>query len=161
MIQPLLVIFLILPIILGILSVNTEGERISIIETIKNSFLREPIKAGLDAYVGDVDNGNQTETIDPRSTFIQLPEESEKSIDKVTSMVSDGITFLFLQSREFGIWMGMATAPFHYLLAVVIGFSFLFPTVWLFMVGFFYIVITERKEIRKEFHDMRVRKKVV
>ena len=77
------------------------------------------------------------------------------------SMIADGITFLFLQSREFGVWMGIATAPFHYLLVVVIGFSFLYPTMWLFIVGFFYITIAERKEIRREFHDMRVRKKIV
>jgi len=160
MIQPLLTIFLILPIILGILSVNAEGERISIIETIKNSIFRDPIKAGLDAYVGDVDNGNQTETTDPPSTFLQFPEESEKSIDKVTSMVSDGIVFLFIQSREFGIWMGMATAPFHYLLAVVIGFSFIYPTMWLFIAGFFYITIAERKEIFNEIRNARHRTKM-
>jgi len=156
MIQPLLVIFLILPIILGILSVDIDGNRFSIRDYIKDNWLTDPVRAGMQGFLGNIPESNSTEVVN----LVELPDENG-SLEKLQSIITDGIAFLFLQSREFGIWMGMATAPFHYLLAVVIGFSFLFPTVWLFIVGFFYIAITERKEIRKEFHDMRVRKKVV
>ena len=150
MIQPLLVIFLILPIILGILSVDVEGNRFSIRDFIKGNFMTEPLRAGFEGYLGKIPESNATEVVN----LVELPENG--SMNNLQSIITDGIVFLFLQSREFGIWLGIATAPFHYLLAVVIGFSFLFPSVWLFIVGFFYISISERKEIRKEFHDMRV-----
>lgn len=153
MIQPLIVIFLILPIILGILSVDVEGNRFSIREYIKGNFMTEPLRVGFESYLGKIPESNATEVVN----LVELPENG--SMDNLQSIITDGIVFLFLQSREFGIWLGIATAPFHYLLAVLIGFSFLFPTVWLFIVGFFYISISERKEIRREFHDMRVRAK--
>ena len=158
MIQPILVIFLILPIILGILSVDINGNRFSIREAIKDNFMTEPLRTGLNAYL--LQPLNKTDIPDA-PTIVEIPTETDKKIDEITSQIADGVAFLFIQAREFGIWMGMATAPFHYLLAVVIGFSFLYPIMWLFIIGFFYITIAERKEIRREFHDMRVRKKVV
>jgi len=155
MIQPLLVIFLILPIILGILSVDIEGNRFSIREFIKENWLAEPVRAGMQGFLGNIPQSNTTEVVN----LVELPDENG-SLEDLQSIITDGITFLFLQSREFGIWMGIATAPFHYLLAVVIGFSFLYPTMWLFIVGFFYITIAERKEIIHEMRNARKRVKM-
>ncbi len=155
MIQPLLVIFLILPIILGILSVDIEGNRFSIRDYIKDNWLTDPVRAGMQGYLGNIQESNRTEIVN----LVELPDENG-SLENLQSIISDGITFLFLQSREFGIWMGMATAPFHYLLAVVIGFSFLYPTMWLFIAGFFYITIAERKEIFNEIRNARKRVKM-
>jgi len=152
MIYPIIIIFIIVPIILGILSVDINGDRISIREAIKGNFLTEPLRAGINAYI--MLPVNNTEIPDS-PTLVDIPSETEKKIDEITSQIADGVIFLFFQSREFGIWLGMATAPFHYILAVIVGFSFVFPVVCLYIAGFFYIVIKENKEIRKEFTAMR------
>jgi len=147
MIQPILIIFLILPIIVGILSVDINGDRFSVREAIKDNFMTEPLTTAFNAYIRAPIN--QTE-IPPAPTIVDIPTETDKKIDEITSQLADGVVFLFIQSREFGVWMGIATAPFHYILAVVIGFSFVFPITFLYMSGFFYIIIKERKEILHE-----------
>ena len=156
MIQPILVIFLILPIILGILSVDINGDRISIRDWIKDNIMTEPIRDAVKGYLGEVQKvENQTQP-----QLILGVEDENKKIEELTSKIADGITFLFLQSREFGIWLGMNTAPFHYFLAILIGFVFLYPLTWMFIIGFFYIMISERKEIFNEMRNARKRVKM-
>jgi len=157
MMQLLISAIIILPIIVGILSVDIDGNRISVREAIKDFIMTEPIRGTVKDYVGMVEIENKTQA----KGLIEIPfDETGNKLDGLTSQIADAITFLLIQSRDLGIWLGMATAPFHYLLAITIAFVFLFPDIWIYGVAFFYILIKEHKEIRQDIHDARVRAKI-
>jgi len=166
MIQPLISLIIIFPLIIGILSVDITGEPQSI-----RQFLKSDTVGNVTSLVESALPSNPPE-IPPKQDDIEKEPfepiylvdidltESGKALDSFNTSVAQGITFLLFQVKDFGVWLGMSTAPFHYLLALLIGFSFLFPDIWMFIVGFFYIVIKEHKEIRMEFHNARVRAKM-
>ncbi len=147
MIQPLVTVLLILPILIGILSVDSEGNKFGIRQWLADNVLTERVTESIGAYIGAYDNVSNQTTV---PQFIEIPTQTENSIDEFTSKIVDGAVFITLQGRDFGIWLGMATAPFHYLLAVLITFSFVYPIMWMYIFGFLYIIITENKEIRHE-----------
>jgi len=148
MIQPLITTMLILPILIGILSVDADGNKFGVRDWLKENVLSDRVVDALQSYIGTYDYvGNQTDLNQP---LLDIPSQADNSIDEFTSNVIDGVVFIILQGRDFGIWIGMSTAPFHYLIAAVMTFSFAFPMMWLYIIGFFYIVISENKEIRQE-----------
>lgn len=152
MIQPLITVMLILPILIGILSVDSEGNKFGIRQWLTDNVLTERVSKGIGGYIGTYDNATTVPQL------IDLPPQTENSIDEFTSKIVDGAVFITLQGRDFGIWLGMATAPFHYLLAVLITFSFVYPIMWMYIFGFLYIIITENKEIRHEIMNAKRRK---
>lgn len=153
MIQILLLLAVTFPIIIGIASVTFEGEEYPIIQRIIDA--RESGNLDMSFIANMTGAGQQEEEpepmkpvvdgqIEPDETLIVLPEE----VNELLTMISKGIVFMALYARDFGVWIGMSTAPFHYVVAVLLAFTFFFPTLWLFIIGFFYILIKERKEIR-------------
>lgn len=151
MIQPLITVMLILPILIGILSVDSEGNKFGVRQWLADNVLTERVSKGIGGYIGAYDNATAVPQL------IDLPPQTQNSIDGFTSKIVDGAVFITLQGRDFGIWLGMATAPFHYLLAVLITFSFVYPIMWMYIFGFFYIIVTENKEIRHEIMNAKRR----
>jgi len=158
MIQPLVMLVLILPLLIGILSVDIHGNQFSIREWLNLNNATSPATEGyIESQIditGDVSGESE------KNAFLEFPEESQEAIDTLTKQITTGISFLLQQSKILGVWIGVTTAPFHYVLAVLIAFLFIFPEMWIFVVGFFYILIKEHKEIRQEIHDARVRAKM-
>lgn len=165
MIQPLVTLVILIPLIIGILSVDVTGKPTSIREFLRSDMMQN--------MTGIIENALPSNPPEPPEAF-QEPEpepenvvylididltESEKALDEVNRHVAEGITFLLLHVKDFGVYIGVSTAPFHYLVALIVAFL-LFPIWNLYIVGFFYIIIKENKEIRSEFKAMRQRKKL-
>lgn len=165
MIMPLISLVIVVPILIGILSVDINGERISIREFLKSDLvikITDAIKNNLPSNPETMGvNGIPPEEVDGKAYSVLIGvdfPESQKALDSLNKSIAEGVTFLAFQIKDFGVWLGMSTAPFHYLLAIIIAFSLLFPNAAVFVVGFFYIIIKENKEIRQEIHNARVRK---
>ena len=148
MIGPYITALIILPMLVGILSVDIYGERISILELLSSD-----VAVSVFRSIETMLITNQTATLieveDDGSDYklqINLPE-TERALDIFNSSIAKGLTFLLFSIRDFGVWLGMATAPFHYLLAVLIAFSFLSPFNWLWIASIFWVLIVERKEV--------------
>ena len=147
MIGPYITALIILPMLIGILSVDVYGERISILELLRSDTAVVIIRSIESMLIT-----NQTATlieVDDAEDYklqINLPE-TERALDIFNSSIAKGLTFLLFSIRDFGIWLGMATAPFHYLLAVLIAFSFLSPFNWLWIGSIFWVLTVERKEV--------------
>ena len=155
--------------LIGIASVDINGEKTSIREFLKSDLmgnLTNVVKSALPSNAPNAPEQELDEEKEPENiTYLVDMDlmdltESGKAIDSLNKSIAEGVTFLLFQVKDFGVWMGMSTAPFHYLLAVIIAFSLLFPNVSVFLVGFFYIIIKEHKEIRNDIHDARVRSKM-
>ncbi len=149
-----LVLFLILPIILGILSVDINGNEFSLKEYVDG--LEDSDNYGTDVIerhtgLKEIENGS------PEGIVI-----NNEDFDTLIGDLAIAITAFVHFSGKFGIYLGQATAPLHYLLAVVMVFSFVFPILWMYIVASIFVVITERKEIkivfRKGIKDAELRK---
>ncbi len=147
MIGPYITALIILPMLVGILSVDVYGERISILELLKSE-TAVIIFSSIESMMITNQTGTLIEVDDAEDYKLQINlPETEKALDIFNSSVAKGLTFLLFSIRDFGIWLGMATAPFHYLLAVLIAFSFLSPFNWLWIGSIFWVLIVERKEV--------------
>jgi len=165
MIMPLISVVIVVPMLIGIASVDINGEKTSIREFLKSDLMANitnAVKSALPSNAPPIEQELDEEKEPKNITYMVNMDltESGKVIDSLNKSIAEGVTFLLFQVKDFGVWLGMSTAPFHYLLGVVIAFSLLFPNVSVFLVGFFYIVIKEHKEIRNEIHDARVRAKM-
>jgi len=165
MIMPLISLVIVVPILIGIASVDINGEKTSIREFLKSDLMRNItgiVGSNLPSNPETIGVNEVTPEEEKEVQYIidvDFPE-TQKAVDSLNKSIAEGITFLLFQVKDFGVWLGMSTAPFHYLLGVVIAFSLLFPNVSVFLVGFFYIIIKENKEIRNDIHDARVRAKM-
>jgi len=165
MIMPLISVVIVVPMLIGIASVDINGEKTSIREFLRSDLMANitnAVKSALPSNAPPIEQELDEEKEPKNITYMVNMDltESGKVIDSLNKSIAEGVTFLLFQVKDFGVWLGMSTAPFHYLLAVIIAFSLLFPNVSVFLVGFFYIVIKEHKEIRNEIHDARVRAKM-
>lgn len=171
MIMPLISLVLVVPMLIGIASVDINGEKTSIREFLKSDLMvniTNTVKSALPSNAPEQELSllhreyHEKEKEPENITYLVNMDliESGKAIDSLNKSIAEGVTFLLFQVKDFGVWLGMSTAPFHYLLAVIIAFSLLFPNVSVFVVGFFYIIIKEHKEIRNDIHDARVRAKM-
>jgi len=165
MIQPLITLVVLVPIIIGILSVDVTGKPMSIREILRSDIMQnmtEIIEIALPttAPVPPEQYVEEVEEFEPPSHTTHLIDvdlsESLKALNELNSNVAQGITFLLFEVKNFGVWIGVSTAPFHYLVALGVGFL-LFPYWWLYMTGFFFIIIKDRKEIFQEMKNARRR----
>ena len=156
MIMPLFIVILIAPMMVGLLSVDIHGERFSIREFLNLSngteTTEEYVSEQVDPNISFAQEG------EPINALIEFPEETQKTIDDLADNIATGVTFLLMRSNEFGVWLGVTFAPFHYGIALLLAFA-VFPYWWMFIGGFFYILIKERKEIRNEIRQMRLERK--
>lgn len=175
MIQPLVTIIILIPLIIGIISVDINGKPQSIREFLKSDLMTNVTSIVENALPTNISPPEQLDQTETESTEIEEQEEeseplqplfdfnmpeTEKAIDDFNGSVADAVVFLVFNIKDFGIWIGMSTAPFHYFVALIVAFL-LFPIWWLYIIGFFYVVIKENKEIRNEIHNARVRKKLI
>ena len=146
MILPYLYIFLVFPVIVGILTVDLDGNIISFSEYIRDRL------APLD--IDNIKEGVQT-TEEPDESFLNstnsfrvdpiiLPENVSKGLSKVW----DAFWFLGSQSKDLGTWIGTSTTPFHYVIAFAIAVFALFLNQMMWIIGFFYLLITEFDEFK-------------
>ena len=166
MIQPLITLVILVPIIIGILSVDVTGKPMSIREILRSDMMQnmtEIIEIALPttAPVPPVPPEQYLEEeIEPPTHTTHLIDvdlsESLKALNELNSNVAQGVTFLLFEVKNFGVWIGVSTAPFHYLVALVVGFL-LFPYWWLYITGFFVVIIKDRKEIFQEMKNARRR----
>lgn len=147
MILPYLYLFLVFPVLVGILSVDVDGNRFSSLDYIKDrlDFLNKIIDdkpEELEQQEAEEGFLNSTNAFDTQA--IELPEEVKSGIQKVWYY----LWFLGSQSKELGVWIGTSSAPFHYVIAVVVAVFSLFinQIVWLF--AFFYLLVTEWDEFK-------------
>lgn len=175
MIQPIITMIILIPLLIGIISVDINGKPQSIREFLKTDLMGNATSIVELALPSSISPSEQFEKNEIESTDIEEQEEepeplqplldfnmpeTEKAIDDFNGSVADAIVFLVFNIKDFGIWIGMATAPFHYFIAVIVAFL-LFPIWWLYIIGFLYVVVKENKEIRNEIHNARVRKKLI
>ena len=144
MILPYLYVFLIFPVLVGILSVDINGQPFSSLDYITDRLSGLDIKAPeREPFEEDFSFINQTDSF-------QYPEVIE-----LPSEVSNGITtawtyiwFLGSQSKDLGTWIGTSSAPFHYVIAFAIAVFALFINQMMWIIGFFYLLITEFDEFK-------------
>ena len=174
MIGGLINLAVVVPLLVGIITVDVVGEPRSIREFLASDFfgnitgvitmalptnVPDP-KFAMDALQDNIQMGNQSkeffnvteidEPVDERPIYYIIDidlEETGYAINSLNTAIAEGLIYFVYQIKEFGVWLGMATAPFHYLLAVLIAFSFLSPYNWLWIGSIFWVVTTERKEI--------------
>jgi len=152
MILPYLYIFLFFPVIVGILSVDNNGEPFSAIDYIAERLSRldiprpeEQIRLEEDEQEGFL---NSTNAFD-YPNLLKLPTDVNEGLNAVWSY----LWFVGSQSKDLGTWIGVNTAPFHYAIALSIAIVTLFTNQFMMLIAFFYLLITdwqEFKNIRKK-----------
>jgi len=146
MILPYLYIFLVFPVLVGIVSVDINGQPFSALDYIAERLSRldipapEPDEIGIDEEESFI---NQTNSF-AYPEVIKLPNEIDQGLNDAWSY----IWFLGSQSKDLGTWIGTSTAPFHYLIAFAIAVFALFLNSMLWIIGFFYLLITEFDEFK-------------
>jgi len=146
MILPYLYLFLVFPILVGILSVDNNGEPFSTLDYIKDRLAPmdiDNIEEGIQT-VEEPDEGflNSTNAIEPNG--IILPD----NVSEGMSVIWDSLWFLGSQSKDLGTWIGTSTAPFHYVIAFVIAVFAIFLQQMFWIIGFFYLLVTEWDEFK-------------
>lgn len=164
MIGTLINLMVILPLIVGIISVDISGNPTSIREFLKSDLmgnLTSIVSFAIPSTPSEVPqtvpqeepeeeiDEEEKEPVQPLLNF-NTPE-TDKIMDDFVKYIGEGVVFIVFQIKDFGIWLGINTAPLHYALAVLIAFSFLSPYNWLWIGAIFWVVITERKEVYKIF----------
>ena len=153
MILVYLYIFLCFPVIVGILSVNIDGEPFSAIDYIAERLSRldlppppeEEIRLDDKEYNGFINGSNALDY----PNVIELPSQMNEGLNAVWAY----LWFLGSQSKDLGTWIGVNTAPFHYAIALSIAIVTLFTNQFMMLIAFFYLLITdwqEFKNIRKK-----------
>jgi len=123
--------------IIGILSIDIHGNEFSISEFLE-SF--DTAEEAVSSMILDIDEEP------PDATMVNL--ELPKGIELLINDFAKALTFLAIMSVTLGKWLGQQTAPFHYLLAIVIGFLTILPYAIFWIIAVFTVIIKERKEIK-------------
>ena len=147
MILPYLYIFLVFPVLVGILSVDINGEPFSALDYIAERLSRLDIPSPPDEIMMDVDE--EESFINGTNSFaypevIKLPNEVDEGLNSAWAY----IWFLGSQSKDLGTWIGTSSAPFHYVIAFGIAVFALFLNQMFWIIGFFYLLITEFDEFK-------------
>jgi len=146
MILPYLYIFLVFPVLVGIVSVDINGEPFSALDYIAERLSRldfeapepeEPVEPE------DFDFINQTNSF-AYPQVIKLPNEVDQGLNDAWAY----IWFLGSQSKDLGTWIGTSSAPYHYVIAFAIAVFALFLNQMFWIIGFFYLLITEFDEFK-------------
>ncbi len=151
MILPYLYLFLAFPVLVGIMTVDLDGNTFSFTEYIRDRLAPldiDNIKEGVQT-TEEPDEGFLNSTNSFRVDPIMLPENVSKGLSKVW----DALWFLGSQSKDLGTWIGTSTAPYHYSIAFLIAVFTLFTNQMMWIIGLFYLLITdwnEFKNIRKK-----------
>jgi len=146
MILPYLYIFLVFPVLVGIVSVDIDGEPFSALEYIGERLSRLDFEAPEpEEPVEPEDFGfiNQTNSF-AYPEVIKLPNEINQGLTDAWAY----IWFLGSQSKDLGTWIGTSTAPYHYLIAFAIAVFALFLNQMMWIIAFFYLLITEFDEFK-------------
>jgi hypothetical protein len=150
MILPYLYVFLVFPVLVGILSVDIDGQPFSAIDYIEERLSRLDIEAD-----EEVEEEVEKEILEDESFInntnsfaypevIELPNDVSKGISSAWAY----IWFLGSQSKDLGSWIGISTAPFHYVIAFAIAVFALFINQMMWIIAFFYLLITEFDEFK-------------
>jgi len=147
MILPYLYMFLVFPVLVGILSVDSDGQPFSSLQYIKDRLAVFDLK--VPEEVEEVMVEEEDDFLENTNSFdypdiIELPSEIKDGLKTAWSY----IWFLGSQSKDLGTWIGTSTAPFHYPIAFAIAVFALFLNQMLWIIGFFYLLITEFDEFK-------------
>ena len=163
MIGTLINLMVILPLLVGIISVDISGNPTSIREFLKSDMMGNLTSIVSSAVPTTPSEDPQTvpeeepeeeieEEKEPLQPLINLnTPETDKIMDDFGKYVGEGVVYIVFQIKDFGVWLGINTAPLHYALAVLIAFSFLSPYNWLWVGAIFWVIVEERKEVYKIF----------
>lgn len=147
MILPYLYIFLVFPVLVGIVSVDINGEPFSALDYIAERLSRLDFEAPeppeQPELVEDFDFINQTNSF-AYPEVIKLPNKIDEGLNDAWAY----IWFLGSQSKDLGTWIGTSSAPFHYVIAFAIAVFALFLNQMFWIIGFFYLLITEFDEFK-------------
>jgi len=144
MILPYLYVFLVFPVLVGIVSVDMDGKPFSALDYIAERLSRLDIDAPEPPEEPEDQSFiNQTNSF-AYPEVINLPNEINQGLNDAWSY----IWFLGSQSKDLGTWIGTSTAPFHYLIAFAIAVFALFLGQMFWIIGFFYLLITEFDEFK-------------
>lgn len=134
----IVILSLIMPMFLGMLVVDLDGNVIGFSQSIINfsdhGFGKMVLSAMLFGMAEDENTIKNPETI-----TLQMPFEEK---------IGGILTIFVFSSYEFGIQLGVLTAPFNYLAGFLLIIIFVIPSMWLWLFAFVYLAIKERKEIR-------------
>jgi len=151
LILPYLYVFLVFPVLVGILAVDLDGQPFSAIDYIGERLAGmnfEPPEQDEEEMQGMKDEGfiNNTNSF-AYPELVQLPDQIDDGLNTAWAF----IWFLGSQSKDLGTWIGTSTAPFHYVIAFVIAVFALFINQTMWIIAFFYLLFTgEFKNIRKK-----------
>lgn len=149
MILPYLYIFLVFPVLVGIVSVDINGVPYSSLDYIKDRLSVLDLDANKakqaleDELIQDESFINNTNSFSYPEAIV-LPDNIKNGL----SIAWGYIWFLGSQSKDLGTWIGTSTAPFHYPIAFAIAVFALFLNQMLWIIGFFYLLITEWDEFK-------------
>ncbi len=149
MILPYLYVFLVFPVLVGILSVDMDGNQFSSLDYIKDRMTvmdvnATEVKESIENQTSRDEsfiNATNAFSVEP---FIETPTELQNGINKVWAY----IWFLGSQSKDLGTWIGISTAPFHYVIAFLIALFALFINQFVWVFAFFYLLVTEWDEFK-------------
>ena len=148
MILPYLYVFLVFPVLVGILSVDIDGQPFSALDYIGERLSRLDIEAPElteepEELPEDQSFINQTNSF-AYPQVIKLPNEIDQGLTDAWAY----IWFLGSQSKDLGTWIGTSSAPFHYVIAFGIAVFALFLNQMMWIIAFFYLLITEFDEFK-------------
>jgi len=146
MILGYLYIFLFFPVIVGMLSIDAEGNEFSPIAYILERLPTLVAVTDTGVMINDEENTEDVEEdeVEPLPELINLPPEISESISTLWKFM----WFLGSQSKDLGVWIAMSTYPFHYVIAFLVATFGLFWYPITTVVAFFYLLITEWGEFR-------------
>lgn len=147
MILPYLYIFLVFPVLVGILSVDIDGQPFSALDYIAERLSRLDVEAPPSEEI--VEPSKDSSFINNTNSFaypevIKLPNEIDQGLTHAWAF----IWFLGSQSKDLGTWIGTSSAPYHYVIAFAIAVFALFLNQMFWIIGFFYLLITEFDEFK-------------
>ncbi len=147
MILPYLYLFLVFPVLVGILSVDSNGEPFSSLDYIKDRLSQFELKVPEEVKETVVEE--EDDFLDNTNSFaypeaVVLPDEVSDGLKTAWAY----IWFLGTQSKDLGTWIGTSSAPFHYPIAFAIAVFALFLNQMMWIIGFFYLLITEWDEFK-------------
>jgi len=135
---------LVFPVLVGILSVDIDGQPFSALDYIGERLSRL-----------DIDVPESTEEPEDQSFINQTNSFAYPQVIKLPNEIDQGLTdawafiwFLGSQSKDLGTWIGTSSAPYHYVIAFAIAVFALFLNQFMWIFGFFYLLITEFDEFK-------------
>ena len=151
MILPYLYIFLVFPVLVGMLAVDLDDQPFSATLYIQERLAMlniEPPEQDVEEKKEIIDESfiNNTNSF-AYPELVQLPDQIDDGLNTAWTY----IWFLGSQSKDLGTWIGTSSAPFHYVIAFLIAVFALFINQTMWIIAFFYLLFTgEFKNIRKK-----------